>query len=55
MEHLFLVFTITNKNHLNLNFSDIENLRIQTLKVSNINELAGLFKLENKLLSNHYK
>jgi hypothetical protein len=40
MEHFFVVYAITNQRNYHLHFNDIENLRIQTLKASNIKDLA---------------
>jgi hypothetical protein len=52
MEHYYIVSSITNPLHLGLHFNDLENLRIQTLKISNLHDLARLFYLDFKLLTN---
>ena len=52
MEHAYLVSSVTYPAHLGLHFNDLENLRIQTLKVSNLHDLARQFYLDYKLLTN---
>ncbi len=52
MEHAYIVSSVTNPTHLGLHFNDLENLRIQTLKVSNLHDLARQFYLDYKLLTN---
>ena len=52
IEHYFLLNAITDPQNLNLTFNDLENLKIQTLKFNNLNELAKVFDLPKKMLSN---
>ena len=52
MEHMYVVYAVTNPNNWSLHFNDLENLRIQTLKVSNLNELAKHFNLDRMLFTN---
>lgn len=55
MEHLYVVYAITYPANLSLHFNDLENLRIQTLKITNLSELAKIFYLDTKLLTNEQK
>ena len=43
---------ITDPQNLNLTYNDIENLKIQSLKYNNLNELAKSYDLPKKLLRN---
>jgi hypothetical protein len=52
MEHVYVVYAITNPVNLGLHFNDLENLRIQTLKITNLSDLAKIFYLDGKLLTN---
>jgi len=52
MEQVYVVYAITNPVNLGLHFNDLENLRIQTLKITNLSDLAKIFYLDGKLLTN---
>ena len=52
IEHYFLLNAITDPHYLQNTFNDIENLKIQSLKFNNLDELAKNFDLLKKMLTN---